>query len=332
MSEFLSSDFPDGGSSPSNPISPVREAPFPDRIEVALRSGSRGKNFAEKIRVLCCEIPSDPKNIRENQEIALLDLAFKCRAVGPIRKLLKGDRSLQEVCCTTDADTEQQVSYRTDDVPKQITLIDTFFGGSQSKNFVTKIEELCTRLPKNICEFTITDLDEIFDLADDCRCVKTISSYLGYMKNGSFVAKRRARAKRREILTAEQRAERMRVYRNEYKKQRAKRDVGYRILRVLRHRFRMALGRSKKSGKTLVILGCSLKQLREQLESQWQPGMSWGNYGLYGWHIDHIRPCASFDLSIPEEQAKCFHHTNLQPLWAKDNIIKGARYRKDNES
>lgn len=54
--------------------------------------------------------------------------------------------------------------------------------------------------------------------------------------------------------------------------------------------------------------------------------MSWENRGNFGWHVDHIKPCASFDLTKPEEQAKCFHYTNLQPLWARENIAKGDKY------
>ena len=52
-------------------------------------------------------------------------------------------------------------------------------------------------------------------------------------------------------------------------------------------------------------------------------GMTWENYGE--WHLDHMRPCASFNLEDPEEQKKCFHWTNLQPLWAKDNLAKSDR-------
>lgn len=53
--------------------------------------------------------------------------------------------------------------------------------------------------------------------------------------------------------------------------------------------------------------------------------MTWANYGKSGWHIDHIKPCASFDLSDPDQQKACFHYSNLQPLWAFDNLSKGAK-------
>jgi hypothetical protein len=76
-------------------------------------------------------------------------------------------------------------------------------------------------------------------------------------------------------------------------------------------------------GRLNELLGCTPDQLRAHLEAQFQPGMSWGNADQ--WHIDHIRPCASFDLTDPAQQRACFHYTNLQPLWAKDNLSKGAR-------
>ena len=82
-----------------------------------------------------------------------------------------------------------------------------------------------------------------------------------------------------------------------------------------------------KSDKTLELLGASVTFVKKYLESLFQPGMSWDNYGE--WHVDHIIPCASFDLNDPEQQKKCFHYTNLQPLWAADNIAKGARYKPD---
>jgi hypothetical protein len=53
--------------------------------------------------------------------------------------------------------------------------------------------------------------------------------------------------------------------------------------------------------------------------------MSWDNYGIAGWHIDHIKPCCTFDLTDLEQQKQCFHYTNLRPLWAKDNLRRPKR-------
>jgi hypothetical protein len=78
-----------------------------------------------------------------------------------------------------------------------------------------------------------------------------------------------------------------------------------------------------KSSKTFDMVGCLSTELKEYLEKQFKEGMSWDNYGIYGWHIDHIIPLSS--AKTEEELIKLCHYTNLQPLWAKDNLSKGSK-------
>ena len=101
-------------------------------------------------------------------------------------------------------------------------------------------------------------------------------------------------------------------------------DPLYRVVEALRKRVREAVKGHCKSARTLQLLGCSVERLREHISKQFKPGMSWENYGK--WHIDHIRPCASFNLASGAQQRQCFHYTNLQPLWALENILKGAKW------
>lgn len=97
----------------------------------------------------------------------------------------------------------------------------------------------------------------------------------------------------------------------------------FKIMRSLRVRIKRVLRfqSAKKLRTTLELTGCSPAHLRAWLEFWMKPGMTWENHG--DWHIDHKKPCASFDLSKVEEQRKCFHYTNLEPLWAEDNLKKG---------
>ena len=131
---------------------------------------------------------------------------------------------------------------------------------------------------------------------------------------------------------AEKKKEQMRAYHKQnpdkrriYYNNRYKTDLNYKLTDNLRNRVRKTLNGKSKSKNTLKLLGCSVDFLKKHIESQFEPGMSWENYGFDGWHMDHIVPCASFDLSDPEQQQKCFHYSNLQPLWAKDNISKSAK-------
>jgi len=104
--------------------------------------------------------------------------------------------------------------------------------------------------------------------------------------------------------------------------QRRKNDIEFHILMSLRIRICNAIKRNTKSASTKELLGCTVKFLKKHLESQFKENMSWKNHGVHGWHIDHIRPCASFNFTKVKEQRKCFNYKNLQPLWAKDNLIK----------
>lgn len=111
-----------------------------------------------------------------------------------------------------------------------------------------------------------------------------------------------------------------------YANQRYAQSLPLRLRAVLRTRLRKALKASanRRVDRAISLTGCTTEYLKTYLESHFTEGMTWSNYGQ--WHIDHIRPCASFDLSDPEQQRQCFHYTNLQPLWAVENWSKADSF------
>ena len=118
---------------------------------------------------------------------------------------------------------------------------------------------------------------------------------------------------------------------NKRNSKRKKIDPHYKLRVNMARRILLAVKGSSKSKSTLELLGCTLDQLKQYIETLFKPGMTWGNHGKFGWHLDHIIPCSSFDLTDVEQQKKCFHYTNLQPLWAKDNIKKGSKLRYETQ-
>ena len=110
--------------------------------------------------------------------------------------------------------------------------------------------------------------------------------------------------------------------RNVKRRERTRYDVQYKLSGSLRRRLRCALRGNYKSGSAVKDLGCTIDELKTYLESKFLNGMTWDNYGLRGWHIDHIKPLSSFDLSDRKQMLEACHYTNLQPLWAKDNLVK----------
>ena len=113
---------------------------------------------------------------------------------------------------------------------------------------------------------------------------------------------------------------------------RYRQDPVYRLVRNLRRRVGLALTSqaTTKDETTLKLAGCTVAHLVNHLESQFKDGQSWANYGE--WHVDHIRPCASFDLSDPAQRKECFHWSNLQPLWGAENLAKRDTWVPPEES
>lgn len=103
---------------------------------------------------------------------------------------------------------------------------------------------------------------------------------------------------------------------------RVKIDTNFKIAHNLRSRLRKAIKNQEKKGSFVLDLGCSIEQLKKYLESKFQSGMTWDNYGRQGWHIDHVFPLSKFDLTKREEFLKACNYKNLQPLWAADNLRK----------
>lgn len=127
---------------------------------------------------------------------------------------------------------------------------------------------------------------------------------------------REYREKNREELTKKALA---------YRKKRRAEDPQYCIKLRLRARIASALKYNSKSDSTINLLGCTIPEFKVYLEGKFTEGMTWDKLLSGEIHIDHVKPCASFDLTNEEEQRKCFHYTNLQPLWAADNIKKGSK-------
>lgn len=101
-------------------------------------------------------------------------------------------------------------------------------------------------------------------------------------------------------------------------------DPTFQLTRCLRERLRKALTRGSKRSSAIKLLGCSIENLWIYLESRFEPGMTRENYGSV-WEVDHIMPCVIFDLTNPEHQKRCFHFSNLQPLFATVNKKKGRK-------
>lgn len=144
-----------------------------------------------------------------------------------------------------------------------------------------------------------------------------------------LIANRTWKTKNKEKVLSSQRAwsarnrDRVRAYMRSRRSEKAQIGLAHRLRNRVLKLIRQCHG--EKSAVFVELLGIDLLGFRRHIEQLFLPGMTWEN--RRSWHIDHIRPCASFDLTDAAEQKKCFHYTNHQPLWAKLNLEKGARWK-----
>ena len=158
------------------------------------------------------------------------------------------------------------------------------------------------------------------------RCTKCEKEYQKCLKTRKVAHKRKYYDKNKDecIKRTKDWAENNRDRKNEYYRDRRKTDPLYKLTANMRTGMSECLSGKKKQTKTFEYIGCSPSQLKSYLEKQFHDGMSWDNYGK--WHVDHIKPLCSFDLTIEENLHTAWNYKNLQPLWASDNCSKGGKY------
>jgi len=203
---------------------------------------------------------------------------------------------------------------------------------------------------ENRRKYYIENKEKFIERAKD-RYSKTLSEKKNYDKEYRAKHKERIAEYKKQYANenAEQIAERMRIYRQEnaekllskkseyaknnrtkinarasiYVKKRCAVDPLFKLKKNTRKMVsRYMLG--EKSKRTQEIIGCSYEELKIHIENQFTEGMSWDNYGINGWHIDHIKPLAM--AANQDEVIASNHYTNLQPLWCLDNLSKGATF------
>ena len=113
---------------------------------------------------------------------------------------------------------------------------------------------------------------------------------------------------------------------NQYIRERKATNINFRLSLNLRNRLNQAIRNNQKVGSAVKDLGCTIEKFREHIEKQFVEGMSWTNWAHDTWHLDHIKPLSQFDLADRKQFLEACHYTNMQPMWASDNLSKGAKY------
>jgi hypothetical protein len=258
-----------------------------------------------------CRICYNKEKITQRQKRIPNEREDECRKCFQLKTIPKGKTWCKE--CKNDYEK----------------LRKTKFNDAKKEEEKLKRQEYYIKIKKNVKEVIVDNTKS--KVCSKCKEDKTLDNF--------FVAKCKGtlRSACKECLSKD----RKKYYQNnkqktnkqtsDYKVKRCKVDPAFKLERTLRNRLYHAFKNQKvdKKCRTKELTGCDILFLKGYLEAKFTEGMSWENHG--DWHVDHIRPCCSYDLTLEEEQKKCFHYTNLQPLWAQENLSKGGAYSEVEE-
>ena len=180
------------------------------------------------------------------------------------------------------------------------------------------------------------EYDKKYYLKNRKRIRKSVKEYQLKNKEKTRKTKRKYRLKNREHIRkwrkdwdlknpeySKEWTSKNKEYLNKKDKIKRQNDLNYRLRKICRTRIWTVLKGVGKSASTMELIGCTINELWDHLESKFEPWMTRENYGL--WDVDHIKACTKFDLTDPEQQRICFHYSNLQPLEHIANVRKGGR-------
>jgi len=158
-------------------------------------------------------------------------------------------------------------------------------------------------------------------LENTCKDCKKIQNQQYYQNNKSEIKKKNRAWESQNKDKASKSKQNWKKRNPEYLREYSQR-LQVRLANNLRTRLRKAIQNHQKVGSAVSDLGCSIDFLKSYLESKFQLGMSWKNYGE--WQIDHVKPLSSFDLADRKQLLEACNYSNLQPLWKEDNLSKGS--------
>jgi hypothetical protein len=194
------------------------------------------------------------------------------------------------------------------------------------------IDEFYSNRPD--CKFCVKQRSNLYRLNNKEKCLNSVHEWCLLNTHRKSIIDKAWREQNKQRVYSNKKAwrELNRNKENNLNKIKYNTNIQYKTSVLLRSRLNQAIKGLIKSGSAIRDLGCSISELKAHLEVQFEPDMTWGNWSRKGWHIDHIKPLAAFDLSNPKELKEACHYKNLQPLWAKDNLVKSTHFAPQQSS